>query len=468
MEKNSFQIALLILGFFSSALISDVHYAIAHIAALRPLSLRISQSPNPSPFITPITTLQRTNTGIWWYLYCQSVLFPCYIIMLARNPARIFTRRIFSTIAHASETVPARSTIPFGSYPNIPSTHLVSSDAFPIRTDWTLTEIREIYNHPLLDLIYRGATAHRQYFNPRQVQQCTLLSIKTGGCPEDCKYCSQSSSYKTAVKAEKLMDVDSVLESARRAKKAGSTRFCMGAAWRGVSQVGERQFGRVLAMVRGIRAMGMEVCATLGIVNLEQAKRLKEAGLTAYNHNLDTSREFYPQVITSRVYDDRLETLKCVREAGISVCCGGIIGLGETHDDRVSLLHTLATMQRHPESLPVNALVANEGTPLEDAETVPVWDLCRMIATARIVMPASMVRLSAGRVSLSPAEQAMCFMAGANSIFTGDKLLTTPNPEFAEDNKMLATLGLEGKKPFFFERGSEDGQEVTLCTGGNS
>lgn len=380
--------------------------------------------------------------------------------------ARTYIRRFLSTIAQASETVSPRAPAPFPSQPNASCVQSAQSDMFPIRTDWTLLEIHDIYKHPLLDLIYRGATAHRQYFNPRQVQQCTLLSIKTGGCPEDCKYCSQSSSYKTAVKAEKLMDVDSVLDSARRAKDAGSTRFCMGAAWRGVSQVGNRQFGRVLDMVRGVRAMGMEVCATLGMVNLEQAKRLKEAGLTAYNHNLDTSREFYPQVISSRVYEDRLKTLECVREAGISVCCGGIIGLGESHDDRVSLLHTLATMPQHPESVPVNALVANEGTPMEQAEPVPVWDLCRMIATARIVMPTSMVRLSAGRVSLSPAEQALCFMAGANSIFTGDKLLTTPNPEFGEDSKMFAMFGLDGKEPFLGCRGGENEVQQVSCSEG--
>lgn len=326
-----------------------------------------------------------------------------------------------------------------------------SSDQFPVRHDWTRDEIRRLYKHPLLDLVYHGATAHRIYFNPREVQQCTLLSIKTGGCPEDCKYCSQSSSYKTAVKAEKLMDFDEVMESAKRAKEAGSSRFCMGAAWRGVSQVGPRQFDRVLDMVSEIRGMGLEVCATLGLLNTEQAKALKKAGLTAYNHNLDTSKEYYPKVITSRVYEDRLKTLESVREAGISVCCGGIIGLGETHEDRVSLLHTLATLPEHPESVPVNSLVANEGTPLENAEPVPVWDLCRMIATARIIMPRSMVRLSAGRVTLSTSEQALCFMAGANSIFTGDKLLTTPNPEFSEDNAMFEALGLTGKQPFFYE-----------------
>ena len=328
----------------------------------------------------------------------------------------------------------------------------VETHSFPVRMDWTRDEIQRVYDAPLLDLVFRAATAHRAHFNPREVQQCTLLSIKTGGCPEDCKYCSQSSKYETVVDAEKLMANDDVLVAARKARDAGSTRFCMGAAWRGVSQVGPRQFQRVLNMVSDIRGMGMEVCATLGMVTKEQAASLREAGLTAYNHNLDTSREFYPKVITSRVYDDRLETLKNVREAGISVCCGGIIGLGEEHADRVSLLHTLSTLPEHPESVPVNALVANAGTPLEDVEPLPVFDLCRMIASARIIMPRSMVRLSAGRVSLSPAEQALCFMAGANSIFTGDKLLTTPNPDMSSDKHMFDSLGLVGKPPFYYEK----------------
>eukprot|EP00177_Eucheuma_denticulatum_P000579 GFKZ01001043.1.p1 GENE.GFKZ01001043.1~~GFKZ01001043.1.p1 ORF type:complete len:398 (-),score=43.93 GFKZ01001043.1:1105-2298(-) len=381
--------------------------------------------------------------------------------MLSCSRFFLRTHRLFSTFMPSAGTVPSRSptSVPplppppssAHSQPEPPLSQKISVE-YPIRTDWTLSEIRNIYQHPLLDLIYRAATAHRHYFNPRQVQQCTLLSIKTGGCPEDCKYCSQSSSYKTAVKASRLMDKEDVLTSARAAKNAGSTRFCMGAAWRGVSQVGDRQFASVLEMVSEIRGMGMEVCATLGLVNVEQARRLKEAGLTAYNHNLDTSREYYPQVITSRVYEDRLKTLESVREAGISVCCGGIIGLGESHEDRVSLLHTLATMKEHPESVPVNALVANEGTPLEEMKPVGVWDLCRMIATARVVMPGSMVRLSAGRVSLSKSEQALCFMAGANSIFTGDKLLTTPNPEFEDDGRMFQDLGLQGKEPFFYEK----------------
>lgn len=336
-----------------------------------------------------------------------------------------------------------------------------NNEKYQIRNDWTKEEIRRIYNHPLLDLIYHGASAHRQYFDPHEVQKCTLLSIKTGGCPEDCKYCSQSSRYETNIKAEKLMDMEPVLEHARLAKKEGSTRFCMGAAWRGASQVGPRQFNRVLSMVSQIRNMGLEVCATLGMLNKEQAVALKKAGLTAYNHNLDTSREYYPRIITTRVYEDRLKTLGVVRDAGISVCCGGIIGLGETHEDRVSLLHTLATLPEHPESVPINALVANEGTPLEDAEPVPVWDLCRMIAAARIIMPQTMVRLSAGRVSLSQSEQALCFMAGANSIFTGDKLLTTPNPEFSADGMLFTTLGLTGKKPFFYEEPIQRRNEVS-------
>lgn len=356
--------------------------------------------------------------------------------------------------SNSSTTSAKQSSFPFDNdlnNNNFDMTATNTATIYHVRNDWTLEEIQQIYNHPLLDLMYHSATAHRQYFNPRQVQQCTLLSIKTGGCPEDCKYCSQSSRYKTEVKAEKLMDIKTVIENAKLAKEAGSTRFCMGAAWRGVSQVGSGQFNRVLNMISEIRDMNLEVCATLGLLNTEQAIKLKEAGLTAYNHNLDTSKEFYPKVITSRVYEDRLKTLQVVRDAGISVCCGGIIGLGESHDDRISLLHTLSNLPTHPESVPVNALVANKGTPLQDKDSVPVWDLCRMIATARIIMPTSMVRLSAGRVSLSHAEQALCFMAGANSIFTGDKLLTTPNPEFSEDRQLFYTLGLMGKKPFFFE-----------------
>ncbi|KAA8494896.1 Biotin synthase [Porphyridium purpureum] len=319
---------------------------------------------------------------------------------------------------------------------------------YPVRRDWEVAEVRSLFEMPLLELVYAGASAHRAYFSPSQVQRCTLLSIKTGGCAEDCSYCSQSSKYKTDVKAEKLMDGADVLEAARNAKASGSTRFCMGAAWRGVSSAGKNQFNRVLDMISEIRAMDMEVCATLGMVNEEQASRLKQAGLTAYNHNIDTSEEYYPKVISTRSFQDRLQTLQAVRSAGLSVCCGGIIGMGETDDDRVSMLHTLATLPAHPESVPINALVANKGTPFEDMKPLEPISLVRMIATARIVMPASMVRLSAGRNSLGSIEQALCFLAGANSIFTGDKLLTTPNVKINEDEALFSMLGLHGKKPF--------------------
>jgi biotin synthase len=308
-------------------------------------------------------------------------------------------------------------------------------------------EISEIYKMPMLELLYRAATVHRMFFNPREVQQCTLLSIKTGGCTEDCGYCSQSVRHKTFVKPTPQMKVQEVLAAASRAKEAGSTRFCMGAAWR---ELGNKQnaFAHILDMVKGVNSMGLEVCCTLGMLTLDQAKQLKEAGLSAYNHNLDTSREHYPKVITTRSYDDRLQTIANVREAGISVCCGGILGLGEKENDRVGLLHTLATLDQHPESVPINALVSIEGTPIHEDEkaSVPdIWDMGRMIATARIVMPKTMVRLSAGRLSFSEGEQALMFMAGANSIFNGDKLLTTPNPEFNEDTELFNKLGLVGK-----------------------
>ncbi|HEY9711868.1 MAG TPA: biotin synthase BioB [Chroococcales cyanobacterium] len=318
-------------------------------------------------------------------------------------------------------------------------------DTVPVRNDWTKEEVTSLYHTALLDLVYRAATVHRLYHNHRAVQQCTLLSIKTGACPEDCAYCPQSAHYKTEVKAEGLLNLDTVVTAARIAADAGSTRFCMGAAWRQVKD--NEEFDRVLEMVRQVGATGMEVCCTLGMLTREQAQKLKDAGLTAYNHNLDSGESFYEEIITTRTYQDRLETIKNVREAGISVCCGGIIGMGETHEDRIDLLHTLSTLPEHPESVPVNALVSVDGTPLADAKPVPGLDLVRMIAAARILMPRAMVRLSAGRVSLSLAEQAFCFMAGANSIFTGDKLLTTPNSDFNEDRDMLESLGLEGLKP---------------------
>lgn len=315
-----------------------------------------------------------------------------------------------------------------------------------LRNDWTRKEIEEIYNSPILDLIYRAATVHREHNDPQEVQVCTLLSVKTGGCPEDCSYCPQAARYHTNVKVQKLMEVEEVLASARAARESGSTRFCMGAAWREVRD--NRDFDKVIDMVKGVNELGMEVCCTLGMLTESQAKRLKEAGLYAYNHNLDTSEEAYGDIISTRTYKDRLDTLENVRSAKISVCSGGIIGMGESHLDRVGMLHTLATLPEHPESVPVNALVAVEGTPLEDQERVPVWDMVRMIATARIIMPKAMVRLSAGRVTMSVEEQALCFMAGANSIFAGDKLLTTPNPEVDADKEMFQVLNLKPRASF--------------------
>ncbi len=314
-----------------------------------------------------------------------------------------------------------------------------------VRNDWTKEEIASIYHTPLMDLMYHAASVHRVFHNPRAVQQCTLLSIKTGGCPEDCGYCPQSAHYETGVESERLLNTDTVVTAARLAKEAGSTRFCMGAAWRDVKD--NAQFDQVLDMVTQVGEMGMEVCVTLGMLNQDQAHRLKQAGLTAYNHNLDTGEQFYDKIISTRTYKDRLETLKNVRTAGINVCCGGIIGLGETAEDRIDLVHTLCTLPEHPESVPVNALVAVKGTPLEEQQPVEIWQMVRMIATARIAMPKSIVRLSAGRVSMSLAEQALCFFAGANSIFTGEKLLTTNNCDFDEDKQMFEVLGLEPLDP---------------------
>jgi biotin synthase len=315
-----------------------------------------------------------------------------------------------------------------------------------IRNNWTIEEIRAIYDKPLLELIIEAAGIHRQYQTGSEVQVCTLLSVKTGGCPEDCAYCPQAARYQTGVKAHGLLKDEEVLEAANRAKNAGSTRFCMGAAWREVRD--NRDFDRVLGMVTQVNEMGLEVCCTLGMVNEYQAERLKEAGLYAYNHNLDTSGEHYDKIITTRKYEDRLNTINNVRRAGISVCSGGIIGLGETTEDRIEMLHVLSTMPEHPESVPVNALVPVAGTPLANQPRVPVWDMIRMIATARITMPRTMVRLSAGRTAMNMAEQALCFLAGANSIFSGDKLLTTPNPDFNEDQAMFGLLGLQPRKAF--------------------
>jgi biotin synthase len=309
-----------------------------------------------------------------------------------------------------------------------------------IRNNWTREEIAAIYNKPVLELVYEGASIHRQYHDPSEVQVCTLLSVKTGGCPEDCAYCPQAARYHTDVKVHKLLEVEEVLGKAREAQAAGSTRFCIGAAWREVRD--NRDFDKVIDMVKGVNSMGMEVCCTLGMLSAEQAMKLKKAGLYAYNHNLDTSEEFYGDIITTRNYQHRLETLENVRQAKISVCSGGIIGLGEHENDRIGMLLTLATLPEHPESVPVNALVPVEGTPLADQPRVSVWEMVRMIATARIVMPRAMVRLSAGRVRMTLEEQALCFLAGANSIFAGDKLLTTPNPDFVQDQQMFQVLQL--------------------------
>jgi biotin synthase len=315
-----------------------------------------------------------------------------------------------------------------------------------IRNDWTREEVSAIYHKPLIELIYQAAEVHRQYHEVGEVQVCTLLSVKTGGCPEDCGYCPQAARYHTHVKAHKLMTRQEVLEAAQRAKEAGSTRFCMGAAWREVRD--NRDFERVLDMVRSVHALGLEVCCTLGMLTEQQARQLKEAGLYAYNHNLDTSEAHYSAIITTRTYQDRLNTLQHVREAGISQCSGGIIGMGETDDDRIDLLHTLATLPQHPESVPVNALVPVKGTPLENMPRVSVWDMIRMIATARIIMPRAIIRLSAGREQMTTEQQALCFLAGANSIFAGEKLLTTPNPSPDADKQMFFLLGLRPRKAF--------------------
>ena len=314
------------------------------------------------------------------------------------------------------------------------------------RHNWTKEEIQDIYNLPLMSLVFEAASVHRQWHAPEQVELCTLLSIKTGGCPEDCSYCPQAARYHTDVDIQSLLPTETVLKHAENAKAAGATRFCMGAAWRQVRD--NRDFERVVDMVKGINEMDMEVCCMLGMLTENQAIRLKEAGLHAYNHNLDTSEQYYDQIISTRKFDDRIDTINNVRKAGITVCSGGIIGLGESIEDRVSMLATLANMEKHPESVPVNALVRVKGTPLENNSRINIWEMVRMIATARIIMPASKVRLSAGRAEMSETEQAWCFMAGANSIFTGEdsKLLTTPNPTIQGDLNMLTNLGLKPRK----------------------
>lgn len=303
-----------------------------------------------------------------------------------------------------------------------------------------------LYNKPLLELVFEAATVHREFHNPREVQMSSLLSIKTGGCAEDCGYCPQAARYHTNVDAQKLMSVDSVIEQAKNAKANGSSRLCMGAAWREVRD--NRDFDNVVEMVQAVNDLDMEVCCTLGMMNEDQAKRLKNAGLFAYNHNLDTSREFYGDVISTREYDERLNTIDNARKAGISVCSGGIIGMGEAVEDRIGLLMSYMAMETPPDSIPINALVAVEGTPMEDQKPIEQWEMIRMVATTRIAFPLSIVRLSAGRTKMNMEGQALCFMAGASSIFAGDKLLTTPNPEFNQDKEMFEILGLIPKAPF--------------------
>ena len=308
-----------------------------------------------------------------------------------------------------------------------------------IRHDWTREEIDALFALPFSDLLYRAQTLHRKYFDAHEVQISTLLSIKTGGCPEDCAYCPQSAHFETGVKAEKLMDLEDVLGEAQAAKASGATRFCMGAAWRSPK---DRDLERVCAMVEGVKALGLETCVTLGMLSGPQAQRLKGAGLDYYNHNLDTSPEYYDDIITTRTYQDRLDTLSHVRDAGISVCCGGIVGMGESKNDRAGMIRILANLPEHPESVPINMLVRVEGTPLDDAQPLSALDFVRVIAVARIAMPASIVRLSAGREDMEEETQALCLLAGANSIFYGPRLLTTPNPERDKDRDLMDRLGL--------------------------
>ena len=320
-------------------------------------------------------------------------------------------------------------------------TSLGAAACHELRHDWKRAEVAAIYRTPLPELIFRAQSLHRQFHERDRVQTCQLISIKTGACPEDCAYCPQSAHYDTGVERQELLDPEHVISVAREAAERGVTRFCMGAAWRQAPE--GREFENVLKMVRGVSALGLEVCCTLGMLTEEQAKRLRDAGLTAYNHNLDTSPEFYGSIITTRVYNDRLKTLAAVRKAGITVCCGGILGMGERETDRIGLLHQLATLEPHPESVPINMLVRVEGTPLASVPTLDPLEMVRAIAAARILMPASRVRLAAGRKQLSPEAVTLCFLAGANSIFVGEKLLTTPNPGPDEDEQLLQKLGLK-------------------------
>lgn len=327
-----------------------------------------------------------------------------------------------------------------------------------LRHDWTAEEISTIYHTPLLELVFRAAQVHRQHNRYAEVQVSSLISIKTGGCPEDCAYCPQAARYQTGVQVHKLMPVEEVVTKAQQAKAGGASRLCLGAAWREVRN--NRDFDQVLEMVKAVNALNMEVCCTLGMLDAEQAQKLADAGLYAYNHNVDTSEEYYNEIITTRRYEDRLQTLNHARQAGVTLCSGGIIGLGEGTEDRVGMLKVLAQLDPHPESVPINTLVRVAGTPLEDRPPVPIQDVVRMVATARIIMPQTVVRLSAGRTEMSLSDQALCFMAGANSIFAGDTLLTTPNPEVSEDQCMFDILGLTPREAFV-DRQPDTNSEVS-------
>jgi biotin synthase len=319
-----------------------------------------------------------------------------------------------------------------------------------IRNDWTIAEVQQLYRTPLFELLIQASETHRRFHDPLEMQICTLISVKTGGCPEDCKYCAQSSRYSTNVKAEVMMTLEEVKERAKAALRQGVTRICLGAAWKRVRD--GAAFDSILQMVTELSQLGVEVCCTLGTLNPVQAQKLKEAGLYAYNHNIDTSREYYPQVITTRTFEDRLQTLDIVRRTNISVCCGGILGLGESEEDRISFLHTLCTQSTHPESVPINQLHRVSGTPLEHQKPIDFWEVLRTVATARVLMPATMIRLSAGRIKLSWAEQALCFLAGANSLWFGEKLLTVANPAIERDEAMFSLFGFKKRAAYVQQR----------------
>ncbi|KAL2828151.1 hypothetical protein BDW59DRAFT_143265 [Aspergillus cavernicola] len=357
----------------------------------------------------------------------------------SRSLSRAVLTRSYGTV-QSSHTAPS-----FAS--RIPPALREATAATAPRTNWAREDVQQIYETPLSQLTYAAAAIHRRFHDPSAIQMCTLMNIKTGGCSEDCSYCSQSSRYDTGLKATKMSPVDDVLSKARIAKANGSTRFCMGAAWRDM-RGRKTSLKNVKQMVSGVREMGMEVCVTLGMIDENQAKELKDAGLTAYNHNLDTSREFYPTIITTRSYDERLKTLSHVRDAGINVCSGGILGLGEADSDRIGLIHTVSSLPSHPESFPVNALVPIKGTPLGDKKVIAFDKLLRTIATARIILPATIVRLAAGRITLTEEQQVACFMAGANAIFTGEKMLTTDCNGWDEDRAMFERWGFYPMRSF--------------------